>query len=121
MNITSFLKSNIALVVFAAIGCFLFAAVLVVIGTSNNYNGLVVKAEAVQLDNTNRLDNMRKKVREVAGVSQQEVAALKASQQEVAALNCKVAKLEAAMAAMAARMEAMAAQVQELQDEQHSV
>ena len=72
----SFLKAHVALAVIAAVGIFLFAAAMIFIGASNRYNALVVRADAVQLDNTNRLDNMRKKVREVAGVSQQEVAAL---------------------------------------------
>jgi hypothetical protein len=72
----AFLKGHLALVVISAV--FLLGLVLVAtfIGASNRYNALVVRAEAKQTDNTNVFDNFRKKVRDISGVGDKEIAAL---------------------------------------------
>lgn len=67
-----------------AIGCAAVAAVAgicvlvlaILVGTYNGYSKLEVKASAIQVDNTNVLDNTRKAVRDAAAIADSEVNAL---------------------------------------------
>lgn len=62
--------------ILAAIGIFVLLVIFSFIGTINSYSRLEVRAEAVQTDNQNVLDNTRKAIREAASVSDKEVEAL---------------------------------------------
>lgn len=78
MNLT-FIKSKgclgaIAIAVLALLALLIFVGTL--IGTFNSYSRKESEVTARQTDNTNVLDNQRKKIRDAAGVSQQEVDAL---------------------------------------------
>ncbi len=72
----AFLKGHLVLVIVIALFVVGLAAVATFIGASNRYNALVVRAEAKQTDNTNVFDNFRKKVRDISGIGDKEIAAL---------------------------------------------
>lgn len=72
----TFLKGHLALVIILAVLVFGLVAVSTFIGASNRYNALVVRADAKQTDNTNVFDNFRKKVRDISGIGDKEIAAL---------------------------------------------
>lgn len=74
--VRAFLKGHLALVIISAILLLGLVLVGTVVGASNRYNALVVRAEAKQVDNTNVFDNFRKKVREISGIGDKEIAAL---------------------------------------------
>lgn len=69
-------KTHIALGIFATGGVFILMLIFALIGTVNDFARVETRAKAIQVDNTNVLDNTRKAIREAAAVSDTEVAAL---------------------------------------------